>query len=287
MHKRRLELAKPCTKSWSKMAGTNMVRHCTSCSKDVFNLSMLTEREAEAALAVRPDEVCVIYYTKRSGQVIFYPEAPVRHATGRMLAAALTASALAACSPSAPVDLDAPPAAIASDEASAATIATSPTVEAQAVAAPTLVATEGECASDWEKSFDKQGRSDLHTRQGEPKPGGLRRLSYEEEQQLNPLNKLRIPQTQPDRRVIDSLPSRDEVVAAFSALRGAISSCKGPGVAFADTEFSGKSGRVTRVAVTGVPARAAACVAKAVRQAKVPKFTSKTYKVKYPFKLKG
>jgi hypothetical protein len=56
------------------MRGTNTVRYCTRCEKNVYNISMLTECEAKAALAARPAHVCVHYHVDAADRVVFFPE---------------------------------------------------------------------------------------------------------------------------------------------------------------------------------------------------------------------
>jgi hypothetical protein len=99
MHRRQLEIVQPCSNDWQQMHGTNMVRHCKSCAKSVYDLSMLTEREAKAALDVRPEDVCIRYDVDAQGQIVFYAEARsfgLQSLARPTLAAALTLSAMTA-----------------------------------------------------------------------------------------------------------------------------------------------------------------------------------------------
>jgi predicted Zn finger-like uncharacterized protein len=80
-------------------------------------------------------------------------------------------------------------------------------------------------------------------------------------------------------------PSRDEMKAALGAAKAKAAKCKGPGVATASITVSGKSGRASSVAVTGVEGPAKSCVEKAVRSTPFPKFQKDTFDVKFPFKL--
>ena len=66
-----LRVASPCKAEWSAMTGTDRVRHCGSCAKNVYNLSNLTRGEAEALIAAsegRP--TCVRYYQRTDGTIL-------------------------------------------------------------------------------------------------------------------------------------------------------------------------------------------------------------------------
>ncbi|MFT3696100.1 MAG: hypothetical protein QM831_23380 [Kofleriaceae bacterium] len=65
-----LRLAFECKQSWADMAGDDRVRHCAGCDKDVFNLSAMTEADAEALLATRGIKPCVRFYRRADGTVM-------------------------------------------------------------------------------------------------------------------------------------------------------------------------------------------------------------------------
>lgn len=69
---RTLDLATPCTMAWEAMSGSARVRFCTACSKQVYNLSALTEEEAAAVLAM-PTTACVAYQPAPDGSVRYAP----------------------------------------------------------------------------------------------------------------------------------------------------------------------------------------------------------------------
>jgi hypothetical protein len=201
MHKRQLEIVKPCTREWAEMKGTSTIRHCASCAKSVYNVSMLTEREADAAFAARPAEVCVIYYVDADGDVVFYPEADPsrRHAPRHTLVAALAASALAACSQPTAVEKEAPPVALVNSavESPAPPVASTPAASSKTspvgAAVPEASTAEERKAEDcdprWNDAFKDAGRNDAHLRNTRPKPGGLRRHSDGNGDLLNPYRK--------------------------------------------------------------------------------------------------
>jgi predicted Zn finger-like uncharacterized protein len=86
---------------------------------------------------------------------------------------------------------------------------------------------------------------------------------------------------------LPDLPSRDDVVSAMSGVKNAVSACAQgqTGVAFVNVSVAGATGRVTAAEVSGITGPAGSCIAKAVRAANFPKFQTKVFKVKYPFKL--
>lgn len=66
-----LRVASPCNESWDEMLGDERVRFCTSCEKNVFNLSAMSRDEAEALLAERTEgELCVRFYRRADGTVL-------------------------------------------------------------------------------------------------------------------------------------------------------------------------------------------------------------------------
>jgi hypothetical protein len=199
MHKRQLEIVEPCTEHWSAMKGTSTVRHCTSCSKSVYNMSMLTEHEADAAFAARPAQVCVIYFVDADGEVVFYPSRARRHAARHTLVAALATSALAACAQPTAVEKEAPPVALVKSavEAPAQLVVSTPAVSTKTspvVAAVPDTSTPEEskaedCDPRWKDAFQDAGRSDVHLRNTRSVRGGLRRRYDSNNDVLNPYRK--------------------------------------------------------------------------------------------------
>ncbi|MEZ4323097.1 MAG: hypothetical protein R3F61_36865 [Myxococcota bacterium] len=70
-----LPIPKPCDVPWESMTGSDCRRHCAQCSKDVHDLSALTEREARRI--ARPG-VCVQYRRDARGNVVFRPSRRAR-----------------------------------------------------------------------------------------------------------------------------------------------------------------------------------------------------------------
>jgi hypothetical protein len=91
-----LPIAEPCHEDWDAMQPRERGRFCDRCSKDVHDLSSMTEDEARAFLREKAGtRICVNYRHHDDGRIQF--RAPGRVATAA--ATALAATALAACTP--------------------------------------------------------------------------------------------------------------------------------------------------------------------------------------------
>ncbi len=82
-------------------------------------------------------------------------------------------------------------------------------------------------------------------------------------------------------------PSRDQVRSAMSSVQSAVQACSSGsgGVAIVTVNVAGATGRVTNAEVSGVTGPAGSCIAKAVRKARFPKFSSRVFKIAFPYKL--
>jgi len=85
-----LERERPCDMAWHAMPGTDQRRHCAACGEDVFDLSAMTEADAEALMA---DDVhrCIRYTIGADGRVEHRAEPPRRRSRWRRRAVALIA----------------------------------------------------------------------------------------------------------------------------------------------------------------------------------------------------
>jgi|AGTN01.2.fsa_nt_gi hypothetical protein len=63
-------IAAPCPLSWDSMVGDDKVRHCGGCSKNVYNLSAMTEKEAESFLQVNGATQCMRFYRRADGTIM-------------------------------------------------------------------------------------------------------------------------------------------------------------------------------------------------------------------------
>ena len=66
----KVEVAKPCPANWREMKGTDQVRHCTHCAKNVYNLSNMSRQEAADLIERMEGKVCVRYYMRPDGGVM-------------------------------------------------------------------------------------------------------------------------------------------------------------------------------------------------------------------------
>ena len=60
----------PCTENWDDMEGDAWVRHCELCDQKVYNLSALTEAEAERLLSRNEGRICTKFYRRPDGTIL-------------------------------------------------------------------------------------------------------------------------------------------------------------------------------------------------------------------------
>jgi predicted Zn finger-like uncharacterized protein len=85
-------------------------------------------------------------------------------------------------------------------------------------------------------------------------------------------------------------PSRDETLAAMRGVEAAVRACNtGPeattGTAEVALTVAGSTGRVTTANVTGITGNVGSCIARAVRNARFPRFSKPTFSIKYPYRF--
>src|SRR5690349_15495451 len=66
----RIRIASPCTADWEQMIGDDRVRFCSHCNLNVYNLSALTQSEAEELIANREGRLCARIYRRTDGTVL-------------------------------------------------------------------------------------------------------------------------------------------------------------------------------------------------------------------------
>lgn len=66
----KLTIASPCRARWSEMPGDHKVRFCSLCGLNVYNLSALDRREAQALVREREGRLCVRFYRRADGSVL-------------------------------------------------------------------------------------------------------------------------------------------------------------------------------------------------------------------------
>ena len=82
-----VKIASPCNADWDAMTPVGedgeRVRHCGQCSLNVYNLSALTQGQAEGLLRSHEGRLCVRYYQRADGTILTQ-DCPVGTAAVRM-----------------------------------------------------------------------------------------------------------------------------------------------------------------------------------------------------------
>jgi hypothetical protein len=65
-----IKIASPCSADWDQMKGNDQVRFCDECKKNVFNLSAMTRRDAEALIKETNGNLCARLYRRADGTVL-------------------------------------------------------------------------------------------------------------------------------------------------------------------------------------------------------------------------
>jgi hypothetical protein len=66
----RVSVAAPCPANWDAMIGDERIRFCNQCELNVYNLSAMSRRDAEALIAGTEGRLCVRYYRRKDGSII-------------------------------------------------------------------------------------------------------------------------------------------------------------------------------------------------------------------------
>jgi hypothetical protein len=65
-----IRVAAPCPADWDRMIGSDRVRYCGQCKLNVYNLSEMSRREAEALIEQTEGRLCVRFYRRADGTVL-------------------------------------------------------------------------------------------------------------------------------------------------------------------------------------------------------------------------
>jgi hypothetical protein len=65
-----VRIASPCAADWNKMIGDERRRHCAECKLNVYNLSEMTQTEAENFLINAEGRVCLQIFRRNDGTVL-------------------------------------------------------------------------------------------------------------------------------------------------------------------------------------------------------------------------
>jgi hypothetical protein len=63
-------VAAPCSADWDGMVGSDRVRYCGQCKLNVYNLSEMSRREAEALIEGTEGRLCVRFYRRADGTIL-------------------------------------------------------------------------------------------------------------------------------------------------------------------------------------------------------------------------
>jgi hypothetical protein len=66
----RLRIATPCPVSWDEMIGDNRVRFCDHCQLNVYNISELSELEAQTLIASKEGWLCARLFRRADGTIL-------------------------------------------------------------------------------------------------------------------------------------------------------------------------------------------------------------------------
>ena len=88
-----IRIASPCKANWEAMFGNKRQRFCGECKLNVYNLSGMTQREAENLILQTEGRLCVRFYKRADGSVLT-KDCPVGwHAIKRKVSKTATAFA--------------------------------------------------------------------------------------------------------------------------------------------------------------------------------------------------
>ena len=65
-----VRIASPCRARWEEMTGTDRVRFCAACQKNVFNLSGMKRSEAQELLTATEGKICARFYRRADGTML-------------------------------------------------------------------------------------------------------------------------------------------------------------------------------------------------------------------------
>lgn len=65
-----VRIAAPCRADWERMRGNERVRFCGECSMNVYNLSNMSKKDAEALIMSAEGKLCVRFYNRGDGTIL-------------------------------------------------------------------------------------------------------------------------------------------------------------------------------------------------------------------------
>lgn len=65
-----VKIASPCSQDWNAMIGTERKRYCGECKLNVYNLSGMTETEAENLIQNSEGRLCIRFFRREDGTIL-------------------------------------------------------------------------------------------------------------------------------------------------------------------------------------------------------------------------
>lgn len=65
-----ISIASPCPVKWDQMQGDEKIRFCSLCELNIYNISLMTRKEAEVLLEAEADNICLRMYRRKDGTLI-------------------------------------------------------------------------------------------------------------------------------------------------------------------------------------------------------------------------
>ncbi len=65
-----IKIASPCSANWDEMIGDNQKRYCGECKLNVYNLSGMSQTQAESLLINSEGRLCVRFFRRQDGTVL-------------------------------------------------------------------------------------------------------------------------------------------------------------------------------------------------------------------------
>jgi hypothetical protein len=69
MRLKHMGVPNPCSISWDSMSGSDRVRNCARCSRNVYHLSRMTKKEIRNLILTQEGRLCVTFDRDRSGRI--------------------------------------------------------------------------------------------------------------------------------------------------------------------------------------------------------------------------
>ena len=66
----RLYIATPCSADWEAMEGDDRIRFCRLCNLNVYNISTMTKKQAEALIVQTEGRLCAKFYRRADGSIL-------------------------------------------------------------------------------------------------------------------------------------------------------------------------------------------------------------------------